>query len=798
MEFTRCLQCMRAIQHYPCPHCGYDLGRPPLDYELRPGTILNGKYVAGVSLGQGGFGITYVGWDLALDCKVAIKEYYPSGQAVRDNTISNQLRYFNTSQSEAARDSGKEMFLKEARKMFRARNIPQVVHVHDLFQENDTAYIVMDFVEGMTLKTLLQNNGLLSWQEAKGIFFPAMRTMEQVHKAGLVHRDLSPDNLMLLPDGTVQILDLGAAKDLNVNPGVSSMQVAKSGFSPLEQYSQQGSSGSWTDVYAMAATLYYSLTGVVPPQATDRLGDDSIQWNLAQLKVLPPTVLNAIKKAMEVLPKNRTQTMGEFLQGLDTPTPKPKPEPKPEAKPRKPSSEEIHAENAPVKSLVSIPLVLVVILILAIAGSCAFSLFRGMQKSYNSSQAAQQVQAEIATAPATTKAAEEVNVFPLPIQEQTIATDYAHTIAIKSDGTVVATGSNYYGECNVSGWTDIAAIAVGESHTVGLTTYGNVVATGRNDFGQCDVGSWRDITAISTSWHHTVGLRADGTVVSTYMPPGGFNFGQSDVENWTDIVAISTGDFHTVGLKADGTVVSTSISSENYNAGQCDVESWTDIVAISAGTFHTVGLKADGTVVAATAANVALEDLRFDPNAVDGWNDIVSICAGEDQTIGLKADGTMVAIGYNEQGQCNVSDWTDIHIPGTVESVPDDALTFQYTDEPVSFRLSNGKAVNGTIRKLGTPLLKCKEITTCVNINYLESGNVEGEWGLWLRQLSGEWILAGTFALEGRSAEAHLEFDQPISFDAWTCLCHCLGNSWNFNCQIWLQDASQFHYAWEK
>ena len=250
-----------------------------MEYALPLQTILYGKYLVGKVLGQGGFGITYIGWDIALERKVAIKEYYPSGQVSRSPGTRN-LTWYTTEAAEQAHRDGIQMFLKEARKMSRVDNIPGVVRVRDLFRENDTAYIVMDFVEGETLKARLKRTGPMSWDQAKEIFRPAIRAMEQVHKAGLIHRDLSPDNLMLTKDGQVYILDLGAAKDLNVNQGASSMQVAKGGFSPYEQYSQRGGSGPWTDVYAMAATIYFTLTGKIPPIAIDRAEDDTISWDL--------------------------------------------------------------------------------------------------------------------------------------------------------------------------------------------------------------------------------------------------------------------------------------------------------------------------------------------------------------------------------------------------------------------------------------------------------------------------------------------------------------------------------------
>lgn len=316
MEFNRCPGCMEPSQENPCSRCGFDSRSPSgMEYALPLNTILAGKYVVGRVLGQGGFGITYIGWDLALERKVAIKEYYPSGQVSRTQG-TRSLTWYTTEQASVARKSGMEMFLKEARKMVKVDNIPGVVRVLELFQENGTAYIVMEFVEGETLKTRLQKTGPLSWSQTKAIFEPVIHAMSKVHRAGLVHRDLSPDNLMLTADGSVKILDLGAAKDLNVNSGASSMQVAKSGFSPLEQYIQRGNSGPWTDVYAIAATIYYTLTGKLPPNAVDRLDHDTLSWSEPGLTALSPAALAALEHAMEVQISDRIQTMDELEQRL--------------------------------------------------------------------------------------------------------------------------------------------------------------------------------------------------------------------------------------------------------------------------------------------------------------------------------------------------------------------------------------------------------------------------------------------------------------------------------------------------
>ena len=225
-----------------------------------------------------------------------------------------------------------------------------------------------------------------------------------------------------------------------------------------------------------------------------------------------------------------------------------------------------------------------------------------------------------------------------------------HTVGLKADGTVVAAGSNNWGQCDVAGLKDIVAISAGGDHTVGLKADGTVVAVGYNGNGQCDVAGLKDIVAVSAGDDYTVGLKADGTVVATeYTGHQKYYHGKCDVEGWTDIAAVSAGWDHTVGLKADGTVV--AVGKNNY--GKCDVAGLKDIVAVSAGDDYTVGLKADGTVVAVGDNNVGQCD-------VADWTDIVAVSAGLSHTAGLKADGTVVAVGDNDEGQCDVAGLKDI------------------------------------------------------------------------------------------------------------------------------------------
>ena len=227
----------------------------------------------------------------------------------------------------------------------------------------------------------------------------------------------------------------------------------------------------------------------------------------------------------------------------------------------------------------------------------------------------------------------------------TIAGGGRHTVGIRPDGTVVATGNNDDGQCNVDGWTDIGFVAAGFSHTVGLEEGGTVVATGNNDDGQCNVGGWTDIGLVVAGDWHTVGLRNDGSVVAT----GKSDQGQCDVLGWADIQLVAAGGAHTVGLESDGTVVATGRNNEE----QCNVGGWTDIALVVAGYAHTVGLRDDGHVVA-TGNN---DEGQCN---VDGWTNIQLVAAGRAHTVGLREDGTVVATGRNNEEQCKVSDWTDI------------------------------------------------------------------------------------------------------------------------------------------
>ena len=357
MEVRRCMKCMHPLTagETVCPECGRAYGSVNAEtFALKPGTILEGKYLVGEMLGQGGFGITYIGFDLLLEQKVAIKEYYPMSTGMVSRDGHSTVVWSSAMMGKTGTQKGFDSFLKEARKMAKLGGIPGVVGVKSVFIQNETAYIVMDFIEGETLLKKLQKNGPMDFDSCVKLMTPIMQALAEVHEHGIIHRDISPDNIMVRPDGKLILLDLGAAKDLDIqgNDGSvqSSQMVAKHGFSPIEQYSKSGKVGPWTDIYAMAATIYYCCTGILPPPATDRTIDDT----LACQPRLTQAQFDILADCMHMRPQDRPQSMDTLLQMLTRLQGEAKVEPPkviPEVEPPKP----VETKAAPPKPMETEP-----------------------------------------------------------------------------------------------------------------------------------------------------------------------------------------------------------------------------------------------------------------------------------------------------------------------------------------------------------------------------------------------------------------------------------------------------------
>ena len=313
-----CPYCFEPLEGYgPCPHCGHTIGEPRSGAQQLPqGTILDGKYQLGMVLGQGGFGITYLAYDLSLRMRVAVKEYFPLGLVTRQG----QTVTFTGGNAQPFFQKGVEAFYREARLLARFQAHPNIVHVSSFFRQNGTAYFVMEYVEGESLAAYLEKcGGKLSYEETIRLLLPVFDALTEVHNAGILHRDIAPDNICIAKDGNIKLLDFGAAKNELSLHTHSSAAILKPGYAPLEQYTAGSNQGPWTDIYAMGAVIYKCLTGKVPPDAPDRM----IGQRLASFKETgtkaPDGAEAAVNKALEPDIQNRWQSAAEFRNALADP-----------------------------------------------------------------------------------------------------------------------------------------------------------------------------------------------------------------------------------------------------------------------------------------------------------------------------------------------------------------------------------------------------------------------------------------------------------------------------------------------
>jgi len=417
MSEHRCYGCMQLHDGDFCPHCGWPNDKNNEPHQLPVGTVLRDQYVVGRVLGQGGFGITYLGWDRHLESAVCIKEYFPNHAVSRDCTVSTQV-HCHTEQGAAAYRASKERFLREGKILAQFREIPEIVSIYGFFEENDTVYIVMEYIKGMDLAHYVYHKGgRLSADETFRILKPVMEALAQVHRAELVHRDIAPDNIMLHPRGGAKLLDFGAARmveNADVERGLdrSTEAIVKHGFAPMEQYQTRGNLGPWTDVYAMCATVYYCLTGQIPPEATTRMmGEAEFSWQ--NVPGLTQRQRYALERGMAVLPRDRYASMEELLDGLfgSAPIAQTTPQPAPAQTPvyRAPQPPVPDKKKKSGKGLVIGLAALLAVLVLGIGGFFIASMLQGALRGGTEAPA---IEAPAAEAPVATEA--PVAEAPMP------------------------------------------------------------------------------------------------------------------------------------------------------------------------------------------------------------------------------------------------------------------------------------------------------------------------------------------------------------------------------------------------
>lgn len=264
--------------------------------------------------GEGNFGITYIGWDCLLESKVAIKEFFPVSRVRRDvSKGETEVYVFQEKEYEQIL----EKYLEEARKLSKLNQIDGIVSIRDFFYANHTAYIVMDYIEGTSIRDYIQENGTVSEHEVKQMLKPIFSSLSKIHEQGIIHRDISADNIMITDDNRVILVDFGSARQINLDEDKSMTVMIKRGYSAPELYRSHGEQGPYTDVYAVCATIYYMLTGKSPDEAIDRILEDETE-SLVKMKGVRSSkeFRRNVMKGISLKAKERFATMEELENAL--------------------------------------------------------------------------------------------------------------------------------------------------------------------------------------------------------------------------------------------------------------------------------------------------------------------------------------------------------------------------------------------------------------------------------------------------------------------------------------------------
>ncbi|NLI21807.1 MAG: serine/threonine protein kinase, partial [Clostridiales bacterium] len=315
-----CFACMHGLEteDQRCPRCGHDNRVRVNGKGQLPFSIIKNRYLIGKALGRGGFGVTYMGLDLSLDRRVAIKEYFPSELVSRETGQSQLAPYDENSHSRFIQ--GRERSMEEARTIARLNDVPAAVNVYDVFLANDTLYIVMEYIEGETLRARVKAaGGKLPAAAALTLLHPVFGALSQIHRQGIVHRDVSPDNIMLRAStGSAVLLDFGAAHSMELDAESEHSTSLRPGYAPVEQYSRTGLQDARTDEYALCATIYFAITGQKPVAAMERaFGEAPLPLPRALGADISPAAEAVLMKGLSVQAKDRYPDIATLEAALD-------------------------------------------------------------------------------------------------------------------------------------------------------------------------------------------------------------------------------------------------------------------------------------------------------------------------------------------------------------------------------------------------------------------------------------------------------------------------------------------------
>ena len=306
-----------------CTNCGniltegdlFDMQENVNTHVLPDGTVLQHRYEIRRFLGQGGFGITYECFDTLLNKRVAIKEYYPRGLVERHTSMS--LGVTVTLREDLQNyESGLDSFLNEARNLAQCIEEENIVDISDYFEANNTAYIVMEYVDGITVAEYIKQNGRVSYAQCMRYIEPVMNALKTIHGQNMLHRDISPSNIMIRRDGKIKLLDFGAARTVD-SASKSLSVIIRPGYTPIEQYSEKRPQGPYTDIFSLCGTMYYMLTGKAPENLYERMTKSSVLKRPSELGFsIEPEQENALLKGLETDPEDRFQTIDEVRKAL--------------------------------------------------------------------------------------------------------------------------------------------------------------------------------------------------------------------------------------------------------------------------------------------------------------------------------------------------------------------------------------------------------------------------------------------------------------------------------------------------
>lgn len=324
MAHMLCLNCFHIKGNYDvCPYCGYREGAPPnVLFQLKPGTVLQNRYIIGEAIGYGGFGITYKAYDITLSIIVAVKEFYPAGLV---NRAEGEVKVgIFSGEKERTYNKLLKRFITEARNMALFAKESDIINVFAYFEANKTAYIIMEYIDRPILKTYLEENGKMQVQQACDYICVILTALQKIHDKGIVHNDISPDNIFVISPGQVKLFDFGAAKFQNEECIYTRSIVVKNGYAPPEQYRSNSIPDFRTDIYATGAVLYQMLTNEKPVESLDRMQNNQLIPPSKKGIRIQPYVEKALLKALSLNPEERFSSAADFKKALLTPEEKKK------------------------------------------------------------------------------------------------------------------------------------------------------------------------------------------------------------------------------------------------------------------------------------------------------------------------------------------------------------------------------------------------------------------------------------------------------------------------------------------